>query len=276
MKVRLAGLALLGCALTLIVSFPNSPKSQSQTTKASSSNGLSQAEQDLLNEINLARAQPKVYASYLEGLKPLFNGKVYTAAGKGALTTEEGWSAVEEAITFLRAAKPQGPLNPSNGLRLAAEAHCKDQSGTGATGHQGGGGLVEDRVKPFGTWQGGIGENLSYGDDSARERVLTWLIDDGVASRGHRKRLLSGDYNVAGIACASHPEFGKMCALTLAGGFMDSAATKTATSNQTKSRGAVKDRPPAATLSVTTQTQSSGGTTNNKNKSKTTTKPPSF
>src|ERR1700686_1258045 len=246
MKVRLAGLAALCCALTLLVSFSNSHKSRSQTTKASSSNGLSQADQDLLNEINLARAKPNMYASYLEGLKPLFKGKDYMrAGGQGALTTEEGWTAVEDAIKFLRGAKPQGPLNPSNGLRLAAQAHCMDQSGTGATGHKGGAGLIEDRVKPFGTWQGGIGENLSYGDESARERVLTWLIDDGVAGRGHRKRLLSGDYNVAGVACASHPEFGKMCVLTLAGGFTDSAAAKTST----------------------------GGNPTNTNKSKTTSKP---
>jgi uncharacterized protein YkwD len=255
MKVRLAGVALLCCVLTLIVSFSNSPTIRSQTTRVSSSNGLSQAEQDLLNEINLARAQPKVYASYLEKLKPLFNGKAYKVAGQDdVITTEEGWSAVEDAIKFLRAAKPQGPLNLSNGLRLAAQAYSMEQSGTGATGHKGGTGLVEERVKPFGTWQGGIGENLSYGDESARERVLTWLIDDGVASRGHRKRLLSGDYKVAGLACASHPEFGKMCVLTLAGGFRDLTTAKSPTGNQNKSN--------------------SGAT--NTNKSKTTTKPPSF
>jgi hypothetical protein len=63
-------------------------------------------------------------------------------------------------------------------------------------------------VKPFGTWQGAIGENLTYGNESARERVLTWLIDDGFASRGHRKRLLSSEYKVAGLACGPHPEFG--------------------------------------------------------------------
>jgi len=115
-------------------------------------------------------------------------------------------------------------------------------------------------VKPFGTWQGAIGENLAYGDESARERVLTWLIDDGVASRGHRKRLLSGDYRVAGVACSPHREFGKMCALTLAGSFLDSAAAKPATSNQNKS---------------TTTTNTNKSKTNT-NKRKTTVKPQSF
>jgi uncharacterized protein YkwD len=232
--IRIAGLAALCCSLFLFVSFSAARLSQSQTTKGSSEDTLSSAEQDLLNEINQARAHPDVYASYLEKLKPLFHEKEYAPSGQEGFKTEEGWSAVEDAISFLRAAKPQGPLSPSNGLRLAAMAHCTDQGNSGATGHSGGGGFIEERVKPFGTWQGGIGENLTYGDESARDRVLLWLIDDGFATRGHRKRLLSADYRVAGVACAVHPEFRKICVLDLAGGFIDSAAVKAATTAQTK------------------------------------------
>ncbi len=229
MKVRLAAVASLCCVLTLIVSFSNSDPIRSQTTKVSSSNGLSQAEQDLLTEINLARAQPQVYASYLAKLKPLFNGKEYKN-GDLAVTTEEGWSAVEDAIKFLRAAKPLGPLTVSHGLSLAALAHCKDQGGSGTTGHKGTDtSLIEQRVKPFGTWQGGIGENITYGNESARERLLTWLIDDGFPSRGHRRRLISADYRVAGVSCGPHPEFQSMCVITLAGGFVDLQPVKTAT-----------------------------------------------
>ena len=110
----------------------------------------------------------------------------------------------------------------SPGLCLAAATHVKDQSGTGATGHKGAAStFIEERVKPFGNWQGGIGENLTYGDESARERVLTWLIDDGFASRGHRMRIMSENYRVAGVSCGPHPQFGAMCVLTLAGGFIE-------------------------------------------------------
>lgn len=218
MKVRLIGLLIL-CSIVIALAISNSPSIHSQDKPK-----LSQDEQELLNEINQARANPELYATYLEKLKPLFVGKVY----KGTLATEEGWAAVEDAIAYLRTIKPQPPLNISMGLCSAALGHVKDQSGSGSTGHKSGssGAMIEDRVKPFGTWQGGIGENLSYGNESARERVLTWLIDDGFASRGHRKRVLSSDYKVAGICCGPHPEYGKMCVLTLAGGFMDSAGAK--------------------------------------------------
>lgn len=228
MKIRLVGIAALCCAAALIISFPGSHRGQSQTTKTSSANGLSPDEQALLTEINQARAHPQVYASYLAKLKPFFNGREYKN-GELAVTTEEGWSAVEDAIKFLNAAKPLGPLTVSHGLSLAALAHCKDQGGTGATGHKGNdSSFIEDRVKPFGSWQGGIGENITYGNESARERLLTWLIDDGFASRGHRHRLMSAEYRVAGVSCGPHPDFQSMCVITLAGGFVDSQPVQTA------------------------------------------------
>ena len=231
MKVRLVGLAIL-CTLAVVV-ISKSPAIQAQGKPGLSPKGMSKAEWEFLNEINSARAHPDVYISYLEQLKPLFKGKVY----RGSLETQEGWAAVEDAIAFLRTVKPESPFNVSSGLQLAAKAHVKDQSLSGATGHetQGSGAMIEDRVKPFGSWEGAIGENLSYGNDSARERLLTWLIDDGVSTRGHRKRVMSSDYRVAGLSCGKHTEYGTMCCLTLAGAFTDSLPpAKTANSNKTK------------------------------------------
>jgi uncharacterized protein YkwD len=227
MKVRLAGLVMLCCAVVAVVFFSERPATFSQTTKTSTAS-LSQAEQDLIKEINQARSNPQTYAGYLEKLKPLFKGKMYTAEGtSAALETLEGWSAVEDAIKFLRAARATGPLSVSQGLSLCAKAHVTDQSSTGATGHRGGDRtMVEDRVKPYGSWSGGIGENLAYGKQSARERLLTWLIDDGFATRGHRNRIMNSSYNVAGLSCGPHPEYGTMCVLTLAGGFNDASTAK--------------------------------------------------
>ena len=232
MKVRLLVLAL--CMLVTVVLFAGADRTHSQTNQLAAAGGLSTAEGDLLNEINSARAHPLVYASYLEKLKPLFKDKVYAPSGSEAYTTQEGWGAVEDAMKFLRAAKPQGPLNMSPGLSLAAATHVKDQGGTGATGHKGADStFIEERVKPFGSWQGGIGENLAYGNASARERVLTWLIDDGFASRGHRMRIMSENYRVAGVSCGAHPQFGAMCVLTLAGGFIELQPAKSVVNKNT-------------------------------------------
>src|SRR5688572_18659294 len=216
MKVRLAVIALVAA----FAAFTAFQSTHSQTNKSSGGSALTESERDLINEINQARANPLLYATYLEKLKPQFSGKTYTPAGKDPLTTEEGWNAVDEAIRFLKALKPLPPLLASNGLSLAALTHVKDQGSSGGTGHRSGNSnMIEDRVKPYGQWSGAIGENISYGNDSARERLMTWLIDDGFPSRGHRRRLLGTEFQVAGISCGSHPQYNAMCVLTLAGGF---------------------------------------------------------
>jgi uncharacterized protein YkwD len=216
MRARFALIALVAT----FAAFTAFQSTHSQTNKSSGGSALTDSERDLLNEINQARANPQLYATYLEKLKPQFSGKQYTPAGKGPLTTEEGWNAVDEAIKFLKALKPLPVLITSNGLSLAALTHVKDQGSSGGTGHRSGNSnMIEDRVKPYGRWEGAIGENICYGNDSARERLLTWLIDDGVPSRGHRRRLLGTEYQVAGISCGSHPQYNAMCVLTLAGGF---------------------------------------------------------
>lgn len=184
-------------------------------------------EQELLREINFARTRPSEYAAHLESLKPLYSGNQFKQPnGRPAINTVEGWRAVEEAISAMRAAKPVGALNASTGMCCGASELTKDQKKSGRTGHQGSdGSYCEQRAERFGTWTAPIGENLSYGRLSARERVLGLLIDDGVSNRGHRKRLLDPGFRVAGIACDEHTSEETLCVITLAGGFRERTAS---------------------------------------------------
>ena len=262
MKVRFALITLVAT----LAAFMGFQSTHSQTNKSTGiGTAMSDSERDLLNEINQARANPQLYATYLENLKPQFTGKQYTPAGKVALMTEEGWSAVDEAIRFLKALKPLPPLIASPGLSQAALTHVKDQGNTGGTGHRGGNSsMIEERVKPYGRWKGSIGENICYGNDSARERLLTWLIDDGFPSRGHRRRLLGTEYQVAGISCGSHPQYNAMCVLTLAGGFSEfnsgtaSAKTVTTPSKTTKTKTVTTPTKTTTTPARTTPPKSGG------------------
>lgn len=248
MRITVALALVLLCGIAISLSVTTRTQSQSKNKPAEFT--LTDSERDLLKEINEARAQPQLYASYLEKMKPLFNGKQYTAAGHDPLTTQEGWNAVDDAIRFLKLAKPLPPLIASRGLSQAALTHVKDQETTGGTGHKGSDNmLIEERVKPYGRWEGAIGENITYGNDSARERLLTWLIDDGFPTRGHRRRLLSSDYQVAGVSCGTHPQWKAMCVLTLAGGFIEftpaasSAPTTAAASTSPAKSGSSSAKP---------------------------------
>ena len=109
----------------------------------------------------------------------------------------------------MRAARPAGLLSVAAGMCSGARELVKEQSTSGATGHKGAdGSFCEQRTGRFGVWREPIGENLSYGDDTARERVLTLLIDDGFSSRGHRLRTLNPAFKVAGVGGGRHHHTG--------------------------------------------------------------------
>jgi uncharacterized protein YkwD len=199
--------------------------SHAQTAHSVNGGSLSPLEGEVFQELNLARTRPQEYAAYLEQLRPYFKGKTYQAAGKPALVTEEGLPALEEAIRYLRAAKPLAPFTISKGMCMGAFEHVRDQGPRGQTGHKGtDGSFCEQRVARFGTWEQDIGEDISYGEDTPCERVITLLIDDGVANRGHRARIFNSTYKVAGVSCGGHTQLGSMCVITFAGGFLEKSA----------------------------------------------------
>lgn len=182
-------------------------------------------EGEVLAEINLARTRPQEYAAYLEQLKPYFKGKTFQPPGQPATTTQEGTAAFDEAIGALRALKPQTPFSVSPAMSLGANVLVKEQGAQGLTGHKGlDGGYCEQRLARFGRVNGAVGEALSYSGQSARLRVISWLVDDGFASRGHRNSVLSPNYKVVGVSCGDHARFTSMCVVDFAGGFSDQQA----------------------------------------------------
>lgn len=209
--------------LAFLLLFISIPASHAQQRATESNAALNSPEAELVREMNLARTRPSDYAAFLEELRPFYEGKSFKLSGDVSLMTQEGVSALDEAIRFLRSTAPLQPLALSKGMCAGARELVVDQSASGATGHRGAdGGFCEDRVRRFGAWQGPIGENLSYGDDTARARVIALIIDDGVANRGHRARIFNPAHKVVGVSCGQH-QLGGMCVITFAGGFTDGA-----------------------------------------------------
>jgi uncharacterized protein YkwD len=217
----------LACSLALCFCFATL-HSNAQTNKLISGGAafaLPAFENELLDEINFARTRPQEYAAFLEQLRPGFKGKTFRLAGGLEVATTEGAAALDEAINFLKSARPLPPLGASRGMTLGASAHVSDQGAKGLFGHKGtDGSLCDQRLARFGRLTGAVGENLSYGKYNARQRVLTWLIDDGFASRGHRLSIFNGDYKFAGLACGDHAQRTTMCVVTFATGFAEKTA----------------------------------------------------
>lgn len=183
---------------------------------------LSSLENEIVYEINMARTNPKGYASFLEEWKRYYDGKLLRIPGERSIMTEEGVTAVNEAIGFVHSMNPVPRLNPSRGMSWGARDHVKDQGSSGSSQHKGSDGSQPwDRVNRYGTWEKSIAENISYGSDKARNMVIGLIVDDGVPSRGHRKNIFNPDFRVIGVACGRHSTYRTICVINFAGGYKE-------------------------------------------------------
>jgi uncharacterized protein YkwD len=175
----------------------------------------------VIREMNLARQNPDLYATFMQELRSRMNGNVLVLPGHTRIRTKEGTAAVDDAIRFLQNAQPLPPLTLSRGMSRAAADHCTDQV-DGAFGHEGKDrSHAGQRIARYGNFSGGWGENISYGKSSARDVVLALIIDDGLPARKHRKNIFNPNFNYAGAAFGRHARFGTMCSMDFAGGYAE-------------------------------------------------------
>ena len=111
----------------------------------------------------------------------------------------------------LNITKDLNPFFPANGLSIAAKYHATDMGDKGTVGHQSSDGTgTFVRIRKYA--QGGsMAENCSYGYSDPLEIVLQLLIDEGVASLGHRKSILSTSYSFVGVSIQPHAAYGYNC-----------------------------------------------------------------
>jgi uncharacterized protein YkwD len=161
----------------------------------------------VVHELNLARQNPTTYAAFVAEARPLH-------------MIEHG-RAVDEAIHFLKKARPLPPLTLSSGMSRAAADHCAEQV-TGQLGHDGSDrSSPGERISRYGAWSSTWGENISYSQKTARGVVLALIIDDGVRSRGHRKNIFNPKFNYAGAAFGPHGRYRTVCTIDFAGGYAE-------------------------------------------------------
>lgn len=183
---------------------------------------LSVLEKQVIEETNFARTKPKEYAKILERRKKYFDGRLYKEPNKIPMVTNEGVNSLNEAINFLNRVKPLQPLSPSKGLSLAAQAHAKDTGSKGITGHYGSdGSSLTDRVNRYGKWEIYVGENVSYGQETARKIVIQLIVDDGVRDRGHRENIFNPKFNKIGVGYGIHKQYQHLCVQDFAGNYVD-------------------------------------------------------
>jgi uncharacterized protein YkwD len=211
---------LLAVSLVICAGFP---------AFAAEKNDDSPAGQAVIREMNLARQNPALYATFVQELRGHMNGNMLVLPGKTRLHTREGTAAVDEAIRFLKNAQPLAPLTLSRGMSRAAADHCADQA-NGGFGHEGRDrSHAGQRISRYGNFAGSWGENVSYGKSSARDVVLALIIDDGLPGRKHRANIFNPNFNFAGAAFGPHARFGTMCSMDFAGAYAERGEAATGT-----------------------------------------------
>ncbi|MBC7797790.1 MAG: CAP domain-containing protein [Pyrinomonadaceae bacterium] len=195
------------------------PRKQVEQTKIYEDDVQSELEAEILNEINEVRRNPQSYAVFLENYKKFYNGKELTLPQKSVCITNEGASAVDEAIAYLKTAKPVADVRLNIGLTSAANNHLNDLQKNNIRGHKGSDASFPDaRVEKYGFWTAPVYEIINYNSASARETVMQILIDDGNKTRGHRTKLLDAKDKVIGLKCGETKNYGKTCVIVLTGG----------------------------------------------------------
>ena len=187
-------------------------------------------QQEFLSEFNRLRRDPRSYIPILEKHKQGFTGNRKYIAKNVILLTQEGVKPVEEAIEFLKKAPAVPALKLSAGMSRAARDHVLDLGPEGKIGHFGtDGSSPGERLQRYGKPVGWVAENIGFGDAGGRNMVMILLVDDGVPDRGHRKKMLSGQYKQVGIACGEHKVYRHMCVIDFAEEFIEMPVTSRGT-----------------------------------------------
>ena len=190
---------------------------------ASDENGVSPAA--ILREMNLARTNPALYATYAEELRNHYDGRCLVLPGHTRIHTKEGLHSVDEAIRFLKSVRPIQPLTLSPGMSRGAADHCADQANGGFSHSGRDGSNPAKRMNRYGSWGASWGENIAYGKQSARDIVLALIIDDGQPARKHRKNIFNPSFNFTGVAYGPHSRFGSVCTTDFAGVYSERGQT---------------------------------------------------
>lgn len=166
----------------------------------------------VLAELNQVRANPQAYARELR--REQIVRSRYGEESEAAADEDPG--AVDDAIEYLMRQRPLPPLAEDDRVAAAARDHATRQGPTGGVGH-GPAGSLGRRLQGRGVYAGIEAESISYGQDTPGDVVRQLVVDAGVPSRGHRRDLLSGGFQAAGVGCGRHAEYGSMCVIDLVG-----------------------------------------------------------
>ncbi len=153
---------------------------------------LTEKEKQMIFYVNLARMKPDIFLTNIVN--------VY-AEGRD----DEGMPSLKKDLAKAKSIHPFLPHKP---LSDAAKYHAEDMGKAGKIGHNSTNGTsFFDRLNKYVKGGGAMAENCAYGYEDPFESVMQLLIDNNVASRGHRVNILNKDYFSIGVSIKPHQQY---------------------------------------------------------------------
>lgn len=153
---------------------------------------MDSTERDIVKYTNLARMFPKKFA------------RIEVQNYMGSVEQPEQYrnSANKRSLILdLNASNAAGALQPDSSLTTMASCFQLELEASGNTGHN-----RKSCSEDY------MAENCSFGKSTAKDIVLQLLIDEGIASLGHRKNMLNPQYTKLGVAFGPHKKY-RNCAV---------------------------------------------------------------
>jgi len=158
-------------------------------------------------------------------MKKLYEGKVMHKK-KFSVQRQEGVEAVDRAILYLNTINTGGEsFRLSKGLSQAAKELCE-------LSHDKTGIFVDDNIiNKHGKFYGQMQQYVALMNNSPREVVLEWILDDGNQNGEHRNFLFSNEFKFIGIASGPQKDHQRITCVILVSDFDDHTHTETGQHN---------------------------------------------
>lgn len=167
-----------------------------QANTAKNAKYLSSEEKQVIFLCNLSRIDGKLFGETY--LKQYVDSMEYSRN-----------SYITSLYSRLKKVKNLPLLEPQEDLFKCAQEHVNDQGKKGTVGHQG----VTARFKKFAPKYDETAENCDYGSNLALDIVMSLLIDEGVADKGHRENILDKNLTFIGVSIGYHKKYDHMCVM---------------------------------------------------------------
>ena len=163
-------------------------------------------ERDLFRELNELRRDPSGYSYKVLKYKDYFEGKVLRIPGnKAGIQTEEGPEAYDEAIQFLRNAKPVDEMTPSKGLFYIASdflAAVQKEDPNNLNNID-----MDSIISRHGSFVGNFSRSMEFGGATPEQVIVNLVVSDGDKTRGQRDALLNNNLKKVGVASGPHDTY---------------------------------------------------------------------